>query len=107
MRIVIYLDRAESLAFPRFEDAFAVAVRLFSDLWHQIPVSRRDDRGRRGPPPLFSLMGFTRDDVRLEGTIRSRLSDGGETFTADVRSRDARGDNVYRSSSYPALFPKP
>lgn len=55
---------------------------------------------------MFHLIGHTHDDVRVEGTIRARLGDGGSTFTADVRARDVRGDSVYRSAVYPAIYPR-
>jgi hypothetical protein len=106
LRIVIYLSRGENLTIPRFEDIFSVAVRLFSDLWQRIPATRRDERGKRNTHPMLHLIGHTHDDVRVEGTIRARLADGGSTFTADVRARDIRGTSVHRSAIYPAIFPK-
>lgn len=55
---------------------------------------------------MFQLVGFPREDVRVEGTIWLRLNDG-DTFFADIKSWDGRGAAVYRSAVYPAFFPKP
>jgi hypothetical protein len=105
IHITILLSHKETLSFPRFEDLFSVAVRLFSDLWFGIPSRRRDDHAR-DTLPLFHLIGYTHDDVRVDGTIRPRAGSRGTAFVADVQAKDRHGVNVYRSDSYPAMYPK-
>lgn len=106
IHITIHLSRYRSdpLTFLRIEDLFSVAVRLFSDMWLQIPAARRDDRGKHDAEPMFQLVGFTRDDVRVEGSIRPTPGSRGSTFVADIQARVVR-DSTYRSTIYPAVFP--